>query len=188
MYQKIHLKILKVVHLLQIFTRRYWYPPLIGLLSLIDCFVILIPVDGILISSIFAVPRRWVYLTFCVGVGSIFGGILFVYLIETFGIDLVLRISPNLLSSTIWSVTEHFFKSYGVLFVFLLATTPIGIQPALILASLVQTPFEELALAIFMGRAIKYLLLGYISSRSPGLIKRIWGFRGELKDVGIDVS
>jgi membrane protein YqaA with SNARE-associated domain len=82
----------------------------------------------------------------------------------------------------------EFFEKYGLLLVFVVAATPFVQQPAIILASLADTPLFELVAVIFLGRLIKFLIMAYIGSHAPRLLTKMWGVKGELKDVGIKLK
>lgn len=75
MLHKLHLKISQYIKIMQQFANRLWYPPLIGFLAALDNFIVIIPNDGILISSSMLTPRRWFVLAFTVAVGSTIGAI-----------------------------------------------------------------------------------------------------------------
>jgi membrane protein YqaA with SNARE-associated domain len=73
--------------LLQRFVDRTWYPPFIGFLAALDniviVIVIVIPNDGILISSSMLTPKRWFVLALSVAVGSSIGALVLAALVGT---------------------------------------------------------------------------------------------------------
>ncbi len=77
----------------------------------------------------------------------------------------------------------EFFDKHGLFLVFVVAITPLMQQPAVIFASLANTPLFKLSLIIFVGRFIKFLIMSYIGSHSPRLIKKMWGVQRELKKM-----
>jgi membrane protein YqaA with SNARE-associated domain len=87
-----------------------------------------------------------------------------------------------------WVMTQNFFNQYGLFVVFAVAASPLMQHPAIILASLTHTPLTELALVIFSGRLIKYILMGYLASHSPQYLKKFWGMKDELDDVGVKID
>jgi hypothetical protein len=54
-----------------------------------------------------------------------------------------------------------------------------------ILATLAHTPLEKIAITVFAGRFLKYLIMGYIASHAPKLLTKLWGVQEELEEVGI---
>ncbi len=183
-----HEKIRKIVKYFQHFADRFWYPPFIGFLAALDNFVVVIPNDGILISSAMLVPKRWLSLAFFVTVGSTLGALLLAQFVDKFGIDLILDWYPSLIESQSWLLTKEFFERYGLYLVFFVALTPLAQQPAVILAALVHTPIKDLLLVIFFGRLIKFMIMSYLGSHAPNLLKKLWGLKDELKDTGVIVE
>lgn len=173
---------------LQQFVDTFWYPPFLGLLAALDNLVIIIPNDGILISSVMLARRRWLSLALNVTIGSSLGALLLAFIVEQKGLPWILNLYPGIDQSQIWIWTLHFFQNYGLLLVFIVALTPVAQQPAVILASLAQTPLFELWLIVLAGRLIKFLIMAYIGSHAPQLLSRLWGLQGELKDVPISLN
>lgn len=187
-FQKAHEIIRKLVKLIQRFADRFWYPPFIGLLAALDNFLIVIPNEGILISSSMVVPKRWFIFALSVAIGSSMGAFLLVGLVELQGLPWILEIFPGINETQMWATTYKFFESYGLLLVFVLGITPLSQQPALILASLANTSFTKLALAIFFGRFIKFIIMSYIATHAPRMLLKLWGVQNELKDAGVELK
>ncbi len=185
---KLRKRIETSVQYLQVYTDRIWYPPLLGFLALIDSFVIIIPTDGLLISSAMLKPKSWANLSFCISIGSTMGAMLLFHLLQTHGLPWVLEIYPGVNQGSFWLWSETFFLRYGLMLVFFVAATPVIQQPAIILASAAHTPFLPTMFAIFAGRLLKNLIMSYISSHSPRLISKMWGVQNELDEIGIHVG
>lgn len=188
MSQELHKYIRQTIKTMQKFADRLWYPPLIGLLAALDNIVVIIPNDGILISSSMLIPKRWLGFAFAVAVGSTIGAMALASLIELKGLPWILELYPGLNESNIWQVTDRFFKDYGLLVVFAVAITPLPQQPAVILASLAATSLTQLALVIFIGRFLKFIVMAYLGSHAPKLLTKLWGVKDELDEVGIKIK
>jgi len=186
--KKWHKNISEAIQKLQGFVDRYWYPPFIGFLAALDNLIIIIPNDGILISSSMLIPKRWFIFALAVAIGSTLGAVILAALVELQGLPWILETYPGLSENKVWTLTVHFFENYGNLVVFLVALTPIMQHPAIILASLADTPLNELAAIVFTGRLIKFLIMAYIGSHTPRLLKKMWGLKEELQEVGIKVK
>ncbi|OFZ16204.1 MAG: hypothetical protein A2Z20_00125 [Bdellovibrionales bacterium RBG_16_40_8] len=178
-------KISYSIKMLQRSADRLWYLPFMCFLAAIDYFVIVIPVDGILISSSMLLPKRWFMFALSVAIGSVIGAILLAAMVELHGLPWILEIYPGINESRVWILALKFFENYGILLIFLLALTPLAQQPLVIMASLANTSLIELTIAVLFGRLIKCLIISYIGSHTPRLISKIWGIKGELKDAGI---
>lgn len=186
--QLVHKKIEAAIHVSQRFTDRIWYPPLIGLLAFLDAFVIIIPTDGLLISSVLLKPKRWINLALCVSIGSTFGALILFYLVKSHGLPVILNFFPGIDNGEMWIWTETFFQKYGLLLVFFVAATPLFQHPAIILAALAHTNFFLMLFVTLAGRILKYMIMAYISSHSPRLITKMWGVKEELDEVGIHMD
>lgn len=186
--QKFHDKIKYYSKRLQRFTDRKWFPPFVGLLALLDIFFVVIPTDGILISSSMITPRRWPLLAVNAAIGSTLGALVLALLVSQHGLPWILDIYPGLDQSHSWKWSLAFFDKYGLLLVFAIAATPLAQQPAVILAGLAQAPILHIVLVVLFGRLIKYLVMAYISSHAPRLLSKLWGVKGELDDAGVTLD
>jgi len=186
--EKFHNRIRIYIKILQKYADRIWYPPFIGMLAALDNIVIIIPNDGILISSSMLTPRRWFTLALTVAIGSTLGAIILAAFVETQGLEWILEMYPGINETKSWIWTEDFFEKYGMILVFVVAITPFMQQPAIIVASLAETPLSLLAAVIFSGRFIKFLLMAYVGSHAPRFLNKIWGIKREMDDAGVDVK
>ena len=186
--QKIKDFITKSIKNLQKYTHRPWYGPMIGLLAALDNIVIIIPNDGILISSVMLRPNRWIYFAISVTIGSALGALFLASLVEHMGLPWFLELYPNMMESHTWVLMHQFFETYGLLLVFIVALSPIFQQPAILLAAIANTSLPQLVLTVFVGRLIKFLIMAYVASHAPRLLSRMWGIKDDLAEVGIDVN
>ena len=170
---------------LQRHTGKKWFAPLLGLLAALDNLVIVIPTDGLLISSSMLIPKKWLIYAMAVAIGSMIGAMALASVVELQGLPWLLNHYPELEQTKSWLWSQEFFGSYGLLFVFFVGLSPLMQQPAVILAALANTPLYQLALVIFFGRLLKFLLMSYIASHSPKYLKKFWGLKGELDEVDV---
>lgn len=186
--KQIHLKVTYYVKVLQQFANRRWYPAFIAFLAALDNLIIIIPNDGILISSSMLIPKRWFSFALNVAIGSTIGALALAVLVELYGLPRILEIYPTLDQTIIWTWSKEFFEQYGLVLVFIVAITPIMQHPAVILAGLAETPFTDLTLVIFSGRFIKFLIMAYLGSHAPRLLNKMWGVKDELEEVGVRIK
>ncbi len=173
---------------LQNFADRFWYAPLIGLLAALDNLVLVIPTDGILISSTMLMPKHWFRFAICVALGSAIGAFVLASFVEWQGLPFIQQYLPEITLGQAWKTTSHFFEIHGLWVVFIVALLPIPQQPAVLLASLANVNLTFLILVIFIGRLIKFIIMAYVGSHTPQAIGRLWGMRSELRDVGIETD
>lgn len=183
--QNLKEKIKGLVKQLQHYSNRWWYSPLIAFLAGLDNLIVIIPTDGILISSTMLRPKKWLLYAFFISFGSTLGGMILAALVQSHGLPWILQFYPTITTSQSWILTESFFTKYGLLLVFIIAATPLTQQPTVILAALAHTPLEKIAITVFAGRFLKYIVMGYIASHAPKLLTKLWGLQEELEEVGI---
>lgn len=186
--QKIHHKVTQLTHRLQGYVDHSWFSFILGFLAFIDYFIFVIPMDGILISSVMLRTRKWLSFAVSSTIGSSLGAYIFFYIVSTYGLNWLINMHPTITEGAMWSWSLNFFNTYGVLLVFFIAATPLMQQPVVALAALAHTPFIYIFFAILTGRLIKYLIIAYISSHSPHLLSKLWGLKEELHEVGIDLE
>jgi membrane protein YqaA with SNARE-associated domain len=168
------------------FISRPWYGPLLGFLALLDNFIIVVPTDGLLISSSLLRPKKWMLFAVFIAIGSTLGAAGLAYLVQTLGMPWLENHFPTVQQSTTWQITETFFDKYGLIVVFVIAISPLFQQPSVILASIAGSPLWTIVFFVFVGRLLKFLFMGYIASHAPRLLSRLWGIQGDLAEAGVD--
>lgn len=174
------------VKLLQYYIDRVWYLPLLSVLAILDVFLVVLPTDGLTISSSMLKPAKWFYFGLFSAVGSAVGGLILCYIIQSYGIQVVESLFPHIQGSNAWIQTQKFFDQYGLWLLFAIAASPLSQQPVLILAVLAKIHLFEIFLITLLGRSLKFILFAYIGSHTPHLIKKLWGMKDELQEVGIE--
>lgn len=185
---KYHRLIYKAVKKIQRFANRVWFPPLLMVLAMIDIFLIIIPTDGILISSSMLIKKRWMLFALSAAIGATVGSLFLVHLVESHGLLKILEFYPGMDQGSGWQWTLKFFNQYGLLVAFLVGITPFSQQPVLIIAAISNISFLPLALVVFVSRLIKCGTMAYVASHAPRLLRKFWGVKNELKDAGIKIN
>ena len=161
------------------------YDFLLAFVGAADNWIVIVPTDGLLISSSILAPKKWWKFASFMALGSTLGALSLAWATQTYGQDLVVQMFPGLMESRFYVKVENFFTVYGLWVVFVVAITPLFQQPTLILASLAHTELWKLAVVIGTGRWAKFLFMAFIGTYFPGLLKRLWGVQGELEDMQI---
>lgn len=185
--KKLHAKISAATHYLQRYVNRWWYPPVIAVLAALDNLVVIVPTDGILISSTMINPRRWFLFAIAISIGSTVGAVVLSYLVEIHGLPWILEMYPGVDQTRTWALTDQFFSQYGMYLVFIVAMTPLMQQPTVILASLAGESIVQIGLVVLAGRTLKFILIAYLASHAPKVLSRLWGIRSELEDAGVQL-
>jgi membrane protein YqaA with SNARE-associated domain len=176
----------RLIDFLQSHARSWWYTPLVALLAAADAFVVVVPTDGLLVSACMLNPRRWIYSVLLVTLGSTLGAWTLAALLEIHGLPLLLQIAPDINKTSAWVWSDRMMDQWGSIALFLVALSPLMQHPAVALAALAGLPLWDIFFLVFAGRLIKYGFLGWLSTHTPGLLKKIWGLEEELKEAGVN--
>lgn len=170
------------------YSNRTWYLFILFFLAFLDSILIIIPADGILISSSMITKKRWLQFGLSIALGSTLGGLLLIVFIEGQGIELLLKYYPELFKTFAWIKTEAFFKEYGLLVLFFVGIAPISQQPALILAALSKGAILPIFFIMLISRLLKFLFISYIASHTPKHLSKLWGLANEMKKTDVHIK
>ena len=181
-------RVLKKVQHLQLYSKKWWYQPLMGILAGLDHYVVVIPVDGLLVSSVLLNPKKWFSLAIFFTVGSSLGALGFLFILDSIGIDRLMALFPMIFESRFWTWAQDFFQSHGSWIVLGSGVSPFPQQPAVIVTGLAQVPFWTIAGMLVTGRFIKFMFIAYVSSHAPKKLSKLWGIQGELEEMHIPLK
>jgi membrane protein YqaA with SNARE-associated domain len=156
------------------FADRGWYAPLVGLLAGADQFIVLVPIEGLMIPSILLNPKRWFWTAIWVATGCTLGSMALATLADLYGMPLIEHWAPHVLHSHNWIRSMNYINDKGAWALFLIALGPLPQQPAVALAGLSHMPLFKIFLAVWSARAIKYLLVTYLASHAPAVLAKIF--------------
>ncbi|MBP9673671.1 MAG: hypothetical protein KBD63_01125 [Bacteriovoracaceae bacterium] len=165
------------------YIQRPWYPILMGFLAAIDHFVIVIPTDGLIVTSAMVDHKRWWKFSLAITIGSTLGALVLAYFFNVYGSHFLEMIVPGIYQTKTWMMTDGWMDRYGIWAIFFVAALPIFQHPAIILGALAGIPLQEMGLAIFAGRALKYSLLGWLASHAPKVLGRFKSVQKEVEEV-----
>lgn len=151
---------------------RWWYLPLLALMAGADLFLIVIPTEGLLVSSVMLRPRKWIRYFLWASIGSGLGAFLLALLTQIYGEPLVTWLAGDTFNTPAWHKTEGFFDKYGILAMIFVAVGPLPSQPAVIIGALAHMSAIGLALAVLVGRAVKYALFAWSATHAPKLFEK----------------
>jgi membrane protein YqaA with SNARE-associated domain len=160
------------------------FPYWVSFLAALDTFVFVIPTDGIVITAFLAQRKKTVWILILAALGSTLGSTLFGLLTVWFGpqiIDWIL--SDAIQTSTVWTFSQAWFKSYGIWAVAAVSALPVTHHPILALVCLAKVPLLDLSLSMLAGRVLKFAVYAWICRRSPDLLAQFRPVREELEQV-----
>jgi len=173
----------KFIRTLQTYVSRPWYPPLLGLLAALDHLIIIIPTDGLLVTSILAAPKRWLSFVLWLTLGSVLGGTLLATFIQTYETPFLEWVSPGIHLTEYWKLTDSWVEEYGLWALFTIAALPIFQHPVIAITALAGLPLYQIALFMLGGRIIKYGVFGWLASHAPQALLRMKSVRKELEEI-----
>jgi membrane protein YqaA with SNARE-associated domain len=137
------------------FADRPWYPALVGFLAGADQFIVIVPIEGLMIPSVLLNPRRWFRTAVWISSGCTLGAL-------------------HVVQSKEWAHSMTFIQSKGAWALFLISAGPLPQQPAVALAGLSHMPLAKVGLAVWLGRTLKYCVVGYLASHAPKLMSKLF--------------
>ncbi len=173
----------KNLHLFQKYIDQWWYPPLMSFIAAIDHFVFIFPIDAMIVSNVFIHPKKWKSMAIWFAVGSALGAVLIAILARHFGMTFVEYFFPAIPDTAAWKWAVEFFEVHGLWLVFLTAILPAPQQPTMIVVGFSQVSLIQIAIGLFIGRIIKFLIIAAVTALAPERLKNLWGIQGELHEL-----
>lgn len=176
-------QLFQLIRVLQSHVNNWWYGPALALMAFVDLFVVIIPTDALLVSAAMLRPRKWLYFAFMVSLGSALGAFVVAAILREHGWPLLVYMSPGLPETQAWKWTFDLMANWGDWTVFLIALSPIMQHPAIALAAFAGMSLWKIAVLVFAGRAIKYLLFAWLSTHAPGYLLKVFPIKQELEAI-----
>ncbi len=159
------------------------FPVILALLSAIDHFILIIPSDGILITSIFIRKKKWPRNALSISLGSTLGAILLVFLVHHYGLEEIILHFPKITHSSIWPYSQKLLTDYGLWGLFFMMLSPFMQQPMLLLIGLTNHPLKVILVVILAGKSLKYILISWCASKFPEVIRKSKLLGAEIDEV-----
>lgn len=156
------------------FADRAWYAPLVGLLAGADQFIVIVPIEWLMIPSVLLNPRRWLRTALWVTTGCALGAFALASVADIYGMQLIEHWAPKVVQSENWIRSMGYINSKGAWALLVIAAGPLPQQPAVALAGLSHMSPLKVFLAIWSGRALKYCTVAYIASHAPKLLNKLF--------------
>lgn len=155
---------------LETWIDRAWAVPGLAMMAALDLFVMVIPTEGILISSVILRPKRWWSIALWITTGSAFGSLILAFITHHLGPLALESLFERSLSSPSWGQLELLVDQYGAIALALIALSPLPQQPAVLIAALGKMPVFDIAVMIWLGRFPKYFFFAWLASHTPKLL------------------
>jgi uncharacterized membrane protein YdjX (TVP38/TMEM64 family) len=174
----------KLFERLKRYSDKPWYLPLVCFLAYIDVFILVIPMEGLIVTSSILRPKRW--LTFALGIATAcaLGGFTLSLVVHWKGEPFVAHfLGDHFFESKNWIRMAGWVDRWGFWGLVLIALGPLPQVPAVMLCSLAGMQAPEIFGAVWVGRTPKYIFFSYLSTHSPRLLKKLFG--DEIEGVPI---
>ncbi len=153
-------------------SRKKWYLPLLAGLAAIDLYILIVPLEAVLVTSVLLNRKRWISIALWMVLGSAVGALSLAFLSHHYGPHFVEAVSPGLLNSETWIKTVHFLDDWGIWAMALIAASFLPQQPAVIVAGLSRMSLGMIVLSVVIGRAGKYLVFAFAASQGSKWVRK----------------
>lgn len=153
-------------------AKRPWFLPFICFLAFIDLFIVILPTEGMIMTTTIMRPRRWLVTSSFVTTASALGAVALSITAHQYGNPFVAwMLGPDFLESARWIKIQHWIDHYGFWAVFLTALGPIPQQPVVLVAAMAGMNLPEIFFGAWLGRFPKYTFFSYIAARGEKWIR-----------------
>lgn len=165
-------------------SKRPWYLPIVCVFAFIDLFILVIPTEGMIVTTSVMRPRRWLVTALAVTTASTLGALLMAHLTRNYGEPFVIWVAGNdLLLSPIWAKTEKWISLYGFWGIWFIALGPLPQQPAILISALAHMNPVAIAMAVFLGRLPKYVGFSFLATKGEKWIREEFAVHEGLNRV-----
>ena len=147
------------------YVEKPWYPYIMGVIAFVDYFLIIIPLDAMVVASIIACRKRWFMISLWTTLGSSLGAVLFSLLIQFYGIRFIQTWFPHLLDGDFAHMCEKWLHHYGSIALFVIAAMPLAQHPTVAIATLAQIATVTIGVTMLLGRFFKYCVYSWFIFR-----------------------
>jgi membrane protein YqaA with SNARE-associated domain len=160
-----------------------WYPLALAALAASDQFVMVLPLDGIIVTSMVSAPKRWLRLSVWSAIGCTVGAVLLFFLVRAHGMSVIEFFLPGLPEKPAWAQASRWMDQYGLWAIFIVSIFPLAQPPVVALSALAGTPILVFTSVLALGKILKYLFFGWMASKSPHLLMKSKSIRKEVYEV-----
>lgn len=149
-----------------------YYILVVGLMAFGATITFSFPFTLVLIPATLLAPGRWRELGLVAGLASGLGSAVLIEVFHHFGWQFVLSRYPDLPQSENWQLISGWLQDYGLWALLVIAASPLPQTPALLLCAMIDLPAGGVALAVGVGKSVKYLVIAWLATRSQRRLLR----------------
>lgn len=163
----------KLIFRLESVVDRYWAVPALAALAGLDLFIMVVPTEWILISTVMLRPKRWWTTALWLTTGSAIGAFLLGYAVQNIGPHVVDLLFEKALQTAFWLQAESWIDHYGAPALAVIAVSPLPQQPAVAIAALGKMAPWTIFAMIWLGRFPKYIVFAWLATHAPAVLTKI---------------
>lgn len=170
-----------VVEFLLRFASAPWFPLVAALGTAVNMFTIVFTGATVVIflAAVLGARHRWPVASVANAAGATLGTAVLLLLVRERGLDYLQETFPLVLASPAWTKATGLMQSYGVGGMLLVSSMPIILHPVIAFGILSGFSNTTILAIVMAGRTVKYLVMGWVISYSPGAL-RFFGIKGQL--------
>eukprot|EP00038_Savillea_parva_P013128 m.7369 g.7369 ORF g.7369 m.7369 type:complete len:343 (+) comp2441_c0_seq1:63-1091(+) len=153
-----------IVRFLVQFAAKPWYPWVVGALSGLNNFVMVLsgPLVVLYLSGVLANPSRRYVAAFANAAGTTAGVAVLIYLL-TQNEGYIKEAFPSVFTHPTWAKTEWAVETYGWFGAFFISIQPVFLQPLVAVCCLANMSKAVLVACVLAGRTLKYIVMAELA-------------------------
>jgi membrane protein YqaA with SNARE-associated domain len=149
------------------------YPFIVGGIAALDYILFIVPIAPLTVASVAIAPKRWWKIALMLTIGSFLGAMVFEILISQYGTAFLDAVSPHMREGAFWMKMEGWVAHYGIWALLFVAFAPTVDQPIIAIAAITKMPLLEVAMALLVGKVLKFSLLSWLGAYAPNVLKKL---------------
>ena len=143
------------------------FPVVVAAVAFAATLSMSVPFATLLVTAVLMAPRRWVAISLWSSLGAALGAALLYMIFHHLGWATLYAAYPEVVRSPAWRDASRWLDRYGVAALLVIAATPLPLTPALMFAAISRLPVAEVAVALWLGKMVKYVVYGWLASAFP---------------------
>jgi membrane protein YqaA with SNARE-associated domain len=145
---------------------HWWYLPLVCFLAFIDLFIVVLPTEGMIVTTSIMRPRKWLVTAVSVTIASALGALALNIFTHAYGEPFIAWVAgKDFLHAPMWIKMQKWIGNYGFWGLWLVALGPVPVQFAVLICALAYMPPLEIFGAVLFGRAPKYIFFSWLATK-----------------------
>jgi membrane protein YqaA with SNARE-associated domain len=149
------------------------FPAIMAVVAALDYVLFVVPLAPLTVGAAAAAPKRWWKMALAIVFGSFVGSMIFFLLISHFGTSFLDSVSPHMREGAFWLKMEGWVGQYGIWALLFVSFAPTVDHPIIAVAAITKMPTVEVAVALLIGKTLKYFLYSWLGAYAPETLKKL---------------